>query len=110
LTLIYAYDNILIVPILYMKGGLTELLGAIVVFQTQPKQENFLQMTSCRKIVIKYRDRNGIVRTKSCGNAAAIRECKSWLLREGFEYLGQEDIRASRKPQKPVSRMPRVKT
>lgn len=48
-----------------------------------------------RKIAIKYKDGTGVVRIKNCGNAESVRECISWLKRQGFEFIGKEAVQES---------------
>lgn len=47
------------------------------------------------KIAIRYKDHAGTLRTKHCGNAASVRECVSWLKREGLKFINKETVEGS---------------
>ncbi|MDO8668978.1 MAG: hypothetical protein Q7K65_01655 [Candidatus Buchananbacteria bacterium] len=51
-----------------------------------------MALSSTKKIAIQYQDGAGIQRVKNCGNAASVRECITWLKREGFKFLGKEVV------------------
>lgn len=43
-----------------------------------------------KKFVVKYKDKSGKIRTKHCGNSDSVRECISWLRRDGLELVSRE--------------------
>lgn len=53
-----------------------------------------------KKTAIKYRDQNGILRTKNCGTAESVRECISWIKRQGFEVISKNVVDSSSHPRR----------
>ena len=50
------------------------------------------------KIAITYKDVNGNIRIKNCGNAESTRQCISWLKRKGFKFISKQAISTGNKP------------
>lgn len=44
------------------------------------------------KTAISYEDRCGNVKTKHCGTSDSVRECVSWLKRQGLKLLSKKHI------------------
>lgn len=47
---------------------------------------------SSTKIAIRYKDSTGTIRTKHCGTSESVRECISWLKREGFDFISRGPV------------------
>ncbi|NCN07915.1 hypothetical protein GW933_04525 [Candidatus Falkowbacteria bacterium] len=47
------------------------------------------------KTAVEYKDGDGVNRVKHCGNAKGVRECITWIKRQGHELIGKKAVSES---------------